>query len=612
MSIPLFTPRRVALIGATDGSADPWSFNARLTRAVVGSALEQVLLVSRSATSIAGRPTVTSVLDSPSPIDVAVLAVPASGLTTVLVQCVEAGIPGCIVVTADVTRSARELMVELRDAGTMRIVGPNCIGFVDTLAGVRLFAGGSMPGPPTISRPVVAITQSGGFASSLIAAGEPAGIGFSHVFTTGEELDIGLEDCLEHALESLSPGAVVLFVETLRQPMRFRRLARRAAAGGVPLVLLRVGRTAMAREVAMAHTGALVGDWDGTTAALEADGVIACDTFEEILDVTLLATSTNTPLDGTVEVVTTSGAMGALAADLAAVAGATLVPAANTLAANLPALTDHPDVLRNPLDTSNSGGSVSTLRGLRSAMGKSEPNRALLFAHSGATYAEAVAEELVALLRLNAAGSVIACWPGVPAHRRGSFARGRRAPTTRRRPRVARDCAACRVGGPIGTGWPHWACRGRICPGPDACWATSGAAPCSRAGGCPSPGYVGPRRRQSQGSAAFERAVRREAGGRGEPQGRGRRGCARRGDLAPRLRRWWPASADAGYHGPIIVEERAEPGTEVLVDVRRSPFGDLLTVGWGGSDAEQVADVITVCIAAGPGRALVRLSLSRG
>jgi len=304
--------------------------------------------------------------------------------------------------------------------------------------------------------------------------------------------------------------------------------------------------------------------------------------------------------------VTTSGAMGALAADLAAVAGATLVPAANTLAANLPALTDHPDVLRNPLDTSNSGGSVSTLRGLRSAMGKSEPNRALLFAHSGATYAESVSEELVALA-VQRRRSVIACWPGVPA------------------PAAARLLEA---------GVPqlpdaHRALRGIVRL---AKWEADrhGLAPLgvvagssgsgrllgyvgSRAvldrWGVSSPGYVVLDDDEVRVGGLRPPYVVKQAGGTNHKAAVGGvvldvATSAEVEDVVARFRR-------AGYDGPIIVEEQTEPGTEVLVDVRRSPFGDLLTVGWGGSNAEQVADVITVCMPLDPDALYAAFSLTR-
>jgi acyl-CoA synthetase (NDP forming) len=588
-----FGVRRVAVFGASDGTKDPWSFNARLTRAVLSSSLDDVVLISLRPGQIGGRPTVRALGDAPGGVDTAVLALPGPSLAPAIDDCAEHDVRTCVVIAASVSSEARAAIDRARRRG-VRFLGPNCVGFVDNENQVRIYAGGTLPSPPAGLPRVAVITQSGGFASALIAMAEAAGLEFSHVFTTGEETDLGMEDCLEELLAVGTSKVIVLFLEKVRQPERFRRLARTARRAGVKIIALRVGRSAVAREVALAHTGAIVDDWTAAQSALHGDGVITCDSIQETVDVAAVAARADQGAGGQIEVVTSSGALGALAADLAEEQGLSLVPPGQTLAARaFPGLA--PEQC-NPLDTSASGGSVGTLRALADTVASAPASPtpgALLFCHTGATYEADVAAQLLRLKALSG-HFILAVWPGATSATTARLGSAGIAcmPDARRALGAYRSM----------TGWSR-----RAAAAPDL--PVDIRAP--RTTGRELLGYLAGRKLlESWGTPGPAFAVIDEHGGSADVSGlrpplvvkvaAGANHKAAAGGVVLGI----PSAADVipvvgrlrdGHDGPFVVEEQLDPGLEILVDVRRSVFGDVLTIGWGGSAAEQIADAALTC-----------------
>jgi acyl-CoA synthetase (NDP forming) len=594
MAARVFGVRRVAVFGASDGSKDPWSFNARLTRAVLSSSLDDVVLISLKPGQIAGRPTVRALGDAPGTVDTAVLAVPGPSLAPAIDDCTEHGVRTCVVITASVSEEGRAAIERARQRG-VRFIGPNCVGFVDNENQVRIYAGGTLPRPLSGSPRMAVITQSGGFASALIAMGEDAGLEFSHVFTTGEELDIGMEDCLEELLAVSATKVIVLFIEKIRQPERFRRLARMAYQAGVKVVALRVGRSAVAREVALAHTGAIVDDWDAAQSALHADGVITCDSIQQVVDIAAIAARTDGHVSAQVQVVTSSGALGALAADLAEAEGLSLVSPGQTLAAL--AFPGHAPEQCNPLDTSTAGGSVNTLRTLadtaESAPASPAPG-ALMFCHTGATYESDVAAQLVRLKQLSR-HFLVTVWPGATGATTAQLGSAGIAylPDARRALGAYRSVAAwsgqvsAALHLPIDVSAPRNTGR-------ELLGYLAGRKLLER-WGAPGPAFAV--LDEDRGSAELLSALRpplvvKVAAGANHKAAAGGvvLGIPSAADVIPVVDRLRDI-----HGGPFLVEEQIDSGLEILVDVRRSVFGDVLTIGWGGSAAEQIADAALTC-----------------
>ena len=605
MAARVFGVRRVAVFGASDGSKDPWSFNARLTRAVLSSSLDDVALISLKPGPIDGYPTVRALSDVPGRIDTAVLAVPGPSLASAVDACAEHDVRTCVVIAASVSEEGRAAIERARQRG-VRFIGPNCVGFVDNENQVRIYAGGTLPSPLSGSARVAVITQSGGFASALIAMGEEAGLEFGHVFTTGEEIDIGMEDCLEELLAIGASKVIVLFIEKVRQPERFRRLARRAYKAGVKVIALRVGRSAVAREVALAHTGAIVDDWDAAQSALHADGVITCDSIQQVVDTAVIAARTGRRVSAQVQVVTSSGALGALAADLAEAEGLSLVPPGQTLASL--AFPGHAPEQCNPLDTSTAGGSVNTLRTLADA---DEPANAppapvagsanappapgaLLFCHTGATYESEVAAQLLRLKPL-AQHLLLTVWPGATGTTTAQLGSAGIAciPDARRALGAYRSVAdwSRRVSAALDLPTDVSAPRDT---GRELLGYLAGRKLLER-WGTPGPAFAvidGDRGSAEPLSGLRPPLVVKVAAGANHKAAAGGvvLGIPSAADVIPVVDRLRDI-----HGGPFLVEEQIDSGLEILVDVRRSVFGDVLTIGRGGSAAEQIADAALTC-----------------
>ena len=594
MAARVFGVRRVAVFGASDGSRDPWSFNARLTRAVLSSSLDDLVLISLKPGQIAGRRTVRTLSEVPGTLDTAVLAVPGPSLAPAIDDCAEHGVRTCVVIAASVSEEGRAAIERARQRG-VRFIGPNCVGFVDNENQVQIYAGGTLPKPLSGSPRMAVITQSGGFASALVAMSEDAGLEFSHVFTTGEEIDIGMEDCLEELLAVSATKVIVLFIEKIRQPERFRRLARMAYRAGVKVIALRVGRSAVARDVALAHTGAIVDDWDAAQSALHADGIITCDSIQQVVDIAAIAARTDRHVRAQVQVVTSSGALGALAADLAEEEGLSLAPPGQTLAAL--AFPGHAPEQCNPLDTSTAGGSVNTVRTLadtaESAHASPAPG-ALMFCHTGATYESDVAAQLLRLKQLSR-HFLVTVWPGVTSATTARLGSAGIAciPDARRALGAYRSVAdwsgqdSAALDLPIDVSAPRNSSRELL--------GYLAGRKLLEGWGTPGPAFAV--LDEDRGSAELLSGLRpplvvKVAAGANHKAAAGGvvLGVPSAAEVIPVVDRLRDI-----HDGPFLVEEQIDSGLEILVDVRRSVFGDVLTIGWGGSAAEQIADAALTC-----------------
>ncbi|HTK66735.1 MAG TPA: acetate--CoA ligase family protein [Pseudonocardia sp.] len=393
--------RDVVLVGASDGQRDQHSFNARMTRSLLATVPGSLHLVNPSGGELDGRVVHPSVTDLPTgAAQLAVVVVPGSALAGTLRACREREIRSALVITGNLSADER-LGLEAEVAAGIRVWGPNCVGFSNAATGLRAIAGDPAARRPGDSertkRPSFAVVgQSGGALAniSLLLARER--IRMRYFLSTGEEVDVGTEDCLDYLLEDPDLDGCFAFIETPRHPHRFRAAARRLAASGRPLVVVKVGRTRRSRAVAMNHTGAIVGAWEEFAAACTADGAIVCSSWEEAADVcSLVARWRGRRVGPRVAVFTSSGATGALACDLAedhrldmAELGAS---ARDELLAR--ARTDSPSV--NPYDSTDAGGTGRALGPYLDAV-RADPNTDLItLLHVGGVYAEHITETLI-------------------------------------------------------------------------------------------------------------------------------------------------------------------------------------------------------------------------
>lgn len=313
----ILEPRSVAVIGA---SRDPRSIGGRLLRNLVTYPFRgAVYPVNPSAPSVQGIKAYASIEEVPGPVDVAFVAVKAGLLPEVAEACGRKGVRGLIVISAGFAETAGrgsdrqdELLAICRRWG-MRLVGPNCMGVVNTDEDVAL--NGTFASVLPAPGPVGFLSQSGAVGIAVMKETERRGIGLSSFVSVGNKADISGNDLLSYWDEDPRTSVALLYLESFGNPRRFSRLARRVGMRK-PIIAVKSGRTQAGQRAAGSHTGTLVASSDLTVDALfRENGVIRTDTLAEMFDVTMLLANQPLPAGNRVGIVTNAGGLGILCAD---------------------------------------------------------------------------------------------------------------------------------------------------------------------------------------------------------------------------------------------------------------------------------------------------------
>lgn len=325
----LWHPKSIAVVGASGRPGTlPWLPLHLLRRYGFAGRLYPINPNRDEIGGIRCYPDIASVGE---PADVAVVVQSADATMAAVRACGEAGVR-IVVLPAqgfgERDESGRRAEQELRDLATrsgMRIVGPNTDGVANLANGSLttiqpLFNEGFTAGE------VAVVTQSGASAGSLIARLKQQGIGCRLYASAGNEIDLGLTDYLSVAIQDPGVRIVVSFVEAIRRPDDFVRVAELAAELGKPIVLIKVGRTEQAARRAAAHTGAMAGADRIYDALFRSLGIIRVDELAEVVAVTKFYLTCGIPRSARVGIMSVSGGQAGALADRAALAGAT-VPA---------------------------------------------------------------------------------------------------------------------------------------------------------------------------------------------------------------------------------------------------------------------------------------------
>ncbi|HXM58131.1 MAG TPA: acetate--CoA ligase family protein [Candidatus Dormibacteraeota bacterium] len=349
--VELFTPRSVALVGATDRSM--WSRYTHQNLRQFSPGVP-VYCVHPRHDVVHGEPVHRSIGAIGQPVDLAYVMVPTGEVLPVLEQAADAGVRSAVVLTAGFGeagpegRALEERAVALARERDLVLLGPNGNGFINAADGVAPY--GLPITPPLRAGPLGIVLQSGGLASVVLHMAASRNIGISRLVATGNEAMVSATDVLAYLVADERTRAVAAFVESIRDPDRFRELATRALDAGKAVIVLKVGRSAAGQQAALAHTGAIVGDDAVVRAALRQLGVIQVDSLEDLLVTSGLLAHHPEPLGRRLAAVTASGGACDLIADRATDEGLVLPPfpaaTASSLADVLPSFSNP----RNPLD----------------------------------------------------------------------------------------------------------------------------------------------------------------------------------------------------------------------------------------------------------------------
>ncbi|MCX4540837.1 bifunctional GNAT family N-acetyltransferase/acetate--CoA ligase family protein [Streptomyces sp. NBC_01565] len=311
----LLAPGSVAVIGASRSGG---GVGAAVLRNLRDSGFHGHLYAVNEAVSadlLDGVRAYRAVADIAAPVDLAVIAVPADRVPEVVAACGEHGVQGLVVLSAGYGESGpqgtarqRELVRQVRSYG-MRLIGPNAFGVINTAPDVELNAS-LAPAPAPARGRIGLFTQSGAIGIALLSALVRRGEGLSSFVSAGNRADVSGNDILQYWYEDQATDVALLYLETLGNPRKFSRLARRTAAVK-PVVVAKGGRHTPAGHVV---PGTRLPD-DTVSALLRQAGVIRVDTVTELVDVGLLLAGQPVPAGPRVAIIGNSESLGVLAYD---------------------------------------------------------------------------------------------------------------------------------------------------------------------------------------------------------------------------------------------------------------------------------------------------------
>ncbi|MES2289133.1 MAG: acetate--CoA ligase family protein [Pseudomonadota bacterium] len=329
----MFAPRSVAVIGA---SSDQRRFGGRPIQYLLEAGFEgPIYPVNPGRSEIQGLKAYPSITDVPGPVDCALLAISADVTQATIEDCIAMGVRSAVLYGAGFSETGPEgqqrqdrLVATARAAG-MRLLGPNCMGLMNTHARFYgTFASALEEGVPAPGRIGVA-SQSGGYGGYLMKHLFRRGLGISQWVTTGNEADVDIGDALHWMAGSDHCDILLAYIEGLRDSTKLIAALDRARRAQKPVVMMKVGRTAEGSAAAASHTASLTGEDSIYDAVFEQYGVHRARTTDELLDIAYALSKGVLPKGPRVGIISISGGVGVQCADFVSDAGLTMgkVPA---------------------------------------------------------------------------------------------------------------------------------------------------------------------------------------------------------------------------------------------------------------------------------------------
>lgn len=323
----LFQPKAIALIGASNEAGSVGEVLAR--NLLEGGFSGPVLPVNPHEPAIRSALAYRTVADLPVAPDLAVIATPPSTVPGLIGELATRGCRAAVVITAGLDGAQRQAMLDAARPSLLRIVGPNCLGFLSPRRGINASFAHLSPAPGGLAL----VAQSGAVAAAALDWAHAHGVGFSHIVTIGDAADIDFGDLLDYLALDTETHAILLYVESIRDARKFMS-AGRIAARAKPVVVIKSGRSAAGAKAAFSHTGALAGADAVYDAAFRRAGMLRVAELRELFDaVATLNAGLKVPGDR-LAILTNGGGAGVMAADALDVRGGRLaVLSAETVAA---------------------------------------------------------------------------------------------------------------------------------------------------------------------------------------------------------------------------------------------------------------------------------------
>ena len=345
----LFEPQSIAVIGASNKRG---SVGQILFHNLIGAGYEgTVFPVNRAAHSVQGILAYASVRQIPQKVDLAVIAVPAASVPATLRECGEAGIAGAVIVSAGFREAGpagvrlEEEVRMIADSYDMRLLGPNCLGYVRPASHLNVTFAHVLPPAGRVAF----LSQSGALGTAILDWATANQVGFSAFVSVGSMIDVDFGDLIDYFGADARTASIILYIESITNARKFMSAARHFAKTK-PIIVVKSGRTARGAMAAASHTGAIAGDDTLYSAAFRRAGIVRVDEIEDLFDASEALSLVGSPRGPRLGIVTNAGGPGVMACDRLLSLGGELAELAPETEARLRAALPVCSSCGNPVD----------------------------------------------------------------------------------------------------------------------------------------------------------------------------------------------------------------------------------------------------------------------
>lgn len=330
----LFNPKVVAIFGA---SARKGSVGFALMNNIIASGFDGIVYpINPKRSNVLGVKAYKDLEDIPDKIDLAIIATPAKTVPDIVENCGIAGVASVLLISAGFAEAGDEgkkLMARISETirkYNIRLIGPNCLGFIKP--SIKLNA--SFANKMALPGKIAFISQSGALCTAILDWSIKQNVGFSHFVSIGSMMDISFNDLIDYFGSDSYTNSIVIYMESLIDARSFLSAAR-AFARNKPIIVLKAGKSSEGAQAAMSHTGSLAGNDFVFDAAFKRAGVIRVDTIDELFNIAQSLAMQPKPKNNRLAVITNAGGPGVIATDTLIAKGGKLAKLSNEIIDNL-------------------------------------------------------------------------------------------------------------------------------------------------------------------------------------------------------------------------------------------------------------------------------------
>lgn len=342
-------PKNVVVVGAKD---DPDTVGATLMKNLLESTFDgEVYPINPKRKEVMGKKCFSSLKEIPAPIDLVLIVIPARLVPGVIQECVDVGAKTAVIISAGFKEMGppgleleREIL-QIARKGNVRIIGPNCLGIMNTVYGLNATFAASMAYQGNIAF----ISQSGAMCTAVLDWSLRECIGFSLFVSIGSMIDVDWGDLIDYLASDPHTNSILMYIEDIGDARAFLAAAREVALTK-PVIVVKAGRTKQAAQAAVSHTGALAGSDEVFEMAMKQMGILRVARIEQLFNMANFLSKQPIPKGPRLAIITNAGGPGVIATDAAVLSGAEIAPLSDLTHAELNAAMPAAWSRSNPVD----------------------------------------------------------------------------------------------------------------------------------------------------------------------------------------------------------------------------------------------------------------------